>query len=1478
MLAVEDLVDLGERLRAEDFKLAPHQLLSAQQVLMSLEANGLLPKRRFELAPWLGPVFCSSPAEQRRFPETFNAWLREHFADVVPEKAPEQLAVPHAPAVPPRLRVVWKPALALIVMLLAAVTAWAGWQHWRPRVITGAVIGAADGAVLSGAILELEGQTPYGTLEDGSFRIVTRAADLPATLRISKTGFAPKSLPIGAELTARRRQLYLGANPAGIALAQIELVAEQPPEAVEIELPPVRAAAPAPIKLTRTLDLRPSLPLPTFWEGLSSADLAWTLAPVFAFLLWQVWRVTRRPVLQRQASSTAPLLREMHLPPGVAPLAPGLPMRRLAQELRRRRVVNSAELQVDMTIAATLRNAGLFTPVVGSRVEPDYLALIDTACLSDHQARLCNEFVNELTRSDVLIDRYTFDRTPAMCERRELQLGVAAVPLDELLARTPEHRVLLFCDGSGLFDPFTGAPAPCVATLLQWETPFILTGKSVDTWGETEWALENLGFKVLPLTREGVLWLMSTLSGAPAPQLARLKANVDRPVPRYDRARRRWLERNPPELAEVRRLCDALRSDLGERGFAWLAACAAYPEIHWGITLRVGAALLPNATELEQLLPKLARLIWMRDAYMPDWLRQALLDRLSAQDETSIRDVMHTMLGTLSAEPGADVPLRIATPVPAAVSGWRAAVARVRAMLDVWRKRRRSESVIRSAHADSPLRDYVFLRFISGQSVGKLSVSAPGTFLKLLFRGGSPFLGFRPALALLTALIASGAIAVAVGPFKTGELYTPLLAVQLSADGGTIAAPFAAVLIPDDTAAEIARGGTAFAKSDGTVDRIVMTGTLGRLNVALSANQRYLAFFDESSDVPDVVVRDLETGTEVLRRQAAPCDDFEHCLRFSSDSRVLAYAGIGPNVGIWYTSEPRDSTVPIQAPASSRITSVALSTDGRLLAAHTTNEFRANTPTRETLVLESGTSRVLGRIPTAESPKALEFSPDARQLIGAAGSNLYVWDIASGRAVREMSLAKRDDEVVAMAVRADGRLLAVAHSENIPEAGGALTIFDLASGARLDELAVAEGPSYLDVAFSADGRALAGAGYDGTVSLWRLPESYPVPLARRSLALVVANAYPSRSIDAPYPLPVAQQIADLLRERYGFGVTVLANASGAQLLQALGKLSELLQPDDQLLIYLAGEGGVDRTSVYWFRGANGLDDLVRGEDIASALHSIRAGQVLVIADTDGARSIASLADTGSQRPSPGSRELIASYTEGRPDPGTRRRFSPFALGFLAALRAARSGHSSEWVFAETQRQMQRANEKDVQRPSYARIAAAGDRPGAFQFPAPRPQPVDQTPVQSTAPTTTPNAPPQQQQPPPLARLDISGDVTPQNGAYVMQFGEVSIGASSPSLSLRVANAEVSKVNLRRSEAGDYSGRAHYEVDDGCSGATLGPKESCLVSIRFKPGAEGLHELRLGFSAEGVQPVEILLRGTGVGGGAKPASPSGLKAQ
>ncbi len=1327
MLSSVDLVDLGEELRGAGFKLATHQYFSAQQLLLHVAALGITDKRR--LATLLGPIFCSSVAEQRRFGELFDAWIVRRFPDVPPTTKADasQASTPKLGSAHVHRNVF----AAVAAILLAAIVGWAFWQMQQPRAVVGSIVSTQTLEPIAGATIEFEGGKGSSD-ESGNFRIETTTRSLPARLKVSKEGFDTFEVTAGEDFEGLRKHLYLWPRlPAAVPVA-IELTpsaAKSPSAEIQIEFPAAASEEPVRIGDPQVIDISEALPPVWFWHRLIWPDVALVSIPLVLFGLWQLWALLRRPALQRLTSRTPSKIKEVHLPGGVSPPTAALPLRRLAQELRRRRSVVSDQLRVRSTIDATLRNAGLFTPVRGSRIEPDYIALVDVNSQSDHQARLEDEIVRHLQRSDVLIERYSFHGDPTLCTPAASATPAAAVRLEELQSRCPDHRLLLFSDGDRLFNLFTGTLTPAAEILLQWSMPTLLTSKPLEQWGEIEWALDRRGFTVLPISRAGLTALMGVSNGAPIerflsdPGHARLRS--------YERNSRRLLERDSPSSADIERLCSELREDFGERGFAWIAACAAYPEIHWGITLRLGAALVPDVRDQERLLPRIARLAWFREAYFPNWLREALLERLSASDEATTRALLHKVLASLSGEKGQEIPLRIALGAPRADTWWKRVGNGVREYLERVRIWRTSERLIHASPPDSPLRDYVFLRFISGSSVGKLSLSAPSTLLKLLFRGGSPLLGFQPAIALVFTLLASAAIAVAVKPLHDGKLSTIAIRPAITASGSMLSMFGRRLEESTDDLEKMIGTGILEMYPDGQPGRVLSIDLNDADEGNFSPTGRYFVII--SNDHKHLALHETGSGRVVLERDVE-CTHEQVCFEFARDDTLLAYweRASNPSTAVENLESGFRTSIGSKAPQG-LVSNFAIRGDGNQLAVTSGNAT-------DIWDLTGGQPSLSQQLPFVALK--LKYAED-RLLVFERSENLF-------REVREgllnFEITEERPEPVDFAASKGKPLLAALRSVGEK---GVLDLMDLDSGANLGRLFPAPRNDYSGVAFSPDGNRLVATTEAGILDIWSIPDGFPSPpRAGRSFALIVGIDYTESQSPIPNAIRDAKALAAMLTERFGFGVTLILedSLSASSLTQTLERFGEILNPEDRFLFYMNGYATVSNDSrefQYITRYDAKPTEVVDGATLARLLKNLPAESVLVIADTAESRSLASEFDSQTTLIGRRSKELIGSSSDGPPIDVARGGNSPFMVSLLKALASARGDLTAESLYQEIDRYMRRNPTRvidSVQTPYYARLPSSeGSGQRSFVFPQPLTAPA--TDVVAQRPTPRPTAPP-----------------------------------------------------------------------------------------------------------------------------------------
>jgi WD40 repeat protein len=192
-----------------------------------------------------------------------------------------------------------------------------------------------------------------------------------------------------------------------------------------------------------------------------------------------------------------------------------------------------------------------------------------------------------------------------------------------------------------------------------------------------------------------------------------------------------------------------------------------------------------------------------------------------------------------------------------------------------------------------------------------------------------------------------------------------------------------------------------------------------------------------------------------------------YALAFSPDSRSLAVAGSGL-FAIW-TLEPDGYRLAFEQEATT-YHSAAFSPDGSLLALGTADGSVAlwDMPSRrERLVLKAHNTLV----------SRLAFSGDGRRLM-SVGRSIALWDLTRGVAIRLPQEAPGCANLRG-AMSPDGSILAQADSMG----KGPTVLIDVDSGKTLTTVA-GGWPAITNLAFSPDGRTLAGAATDTSIRLW----------------------------------------------------------------------------------------------------------------------------------------------------------------------------------------------------------------------------------------------------------------------------------------------------------------------------------------------------------------------------------------------------------
>jgi uncharacterized protein len=203
----------------------------------------------------------------------------------------------------------------------------------------------------------------------------------------------------------------------------------------------------------------------------------------------------------------------------------------------------------------------------------------------------------------------------------------------------------------------------------------------------------------------------------------------------------------------------------------------------------------------------------------------------------------------------------------------------------------------------------------------------------------------------------------------------------------------------------------------------------------------------------------------------------------------------------------------------------------------------------------------------------------------------------------------------------------------------------------------------------------------------------------------------------------ARAVAALLQNRYGFRATTLTNATRADVIQALEGLRARLTERDNLLIYYAGHGQLDRGADrgYWLPIDATEDSQVNwlsNTTITDTLKAIQAKHVMVVADscysgtltrdTRGIEVRVKKSDYVAKTHGKKSRTVLASGgLEPVSDSGGSGH-SVFAKAFMDALRDNEGVIDGLDVFSYVRKQV-RLNADQV--PNYANIRYAGHEVG-----------------------------------------------------------------------------------------------------------------------------------------------------------------------
>lgn len=119
-------------------------------------------------------------------------------------------------------------------------------------------------------------------------------------------------------------------------------------------------------------------------------------------------------------------------------------------------------------------------------------------------------------------------------------------------------------------------------------------------------------------------------------------------------------------------------------------------------------------------------------------------------------------------------------------------------------------------------------------------------------------------------------------------------------------------------------------------------------------------------------------------------------------------------------------------------------------------------------------------------------------------------------------------------------------------------------------------------------------------------------------ALLIGNQTYRNKGNLETPINDVREIGKILKQKYGFIVEILKNASRREILDKLHNFRSRLDEDDNFLLYYAGHGEISGGKAYWLPVDAGPDndtDWIISDKITNLIKRFNSKHVLVIADS-----------------------------------------------------------------------------------------------------------------------------------------------------------------------------------------------------------------------------------------------------------------------
>jgi len=237
--------------------------------------------------------------------------------------------------------------------------------------------------------------------------------------------------------------------------------------------------------------------------------------------------------------------------------------------------------------------------------------------------------------------------------------------------------------------------------------------------------------------------------------------------------------------------------------------------------------------------------------------------------------------------------------------------------------------------------------------------------------------------------------------------------------------------------------------------------------------------------------------------------------------------------------------------------------------------------------------------------------------------------------------------------------------------------------------------------------------------VWQRVQAARVASYGKFYAVVIGERTYRHFPELPTAVDDASAIADLLRNRYGYTVTQLPNATKAQILAALRDVAGRMTANDNLLVFYAGHGSVDKFNKGYWQPVDAdlqMENWIEPGTIRDVLIDQPSRRTLIIADSCYSGALAAAQPTRSRDKrsriviSSGGMEPVIDSADGQ--------HSIFTRALLEVLGDSRARVVDvQSVFPAVREKVVDAARRagTEQKPQLAVLAEVGDEGGTYFF-------------------------------------------------------------------------------------------------------------------------------------------------------------------